>query len=182
MDNKIKIEFFPATADDVLEALAAMLKRTAAGTDPKLMERLRRFHKISLKIKKQPAGVRVRVKVEGTADEMQSFSPVQPSTETAPTGEAGYKQVKKRLQELFAGVGKALAKDKCPPTGEMTEFLDLAERMMSYAGRGDAHYPVFRAACRRLAEAVDRSDPVAARACFAELKRQKTACHHRYKT
>jgi len=98
-----------------------------------------------------------------------------------PGSEGRYKELKKRMKADFKAIGENLATQTFPLDETLARFLGDAKEMMSYPEYGAPHYPDFRAACDRLAQAFDARDQKACQQACGELESLKKACHKRYK-
>ena len=139
------------------------------------------FTSISLKIKRQPSGYSVKVKVKTDSSDLIDSSEIEsnPDSGDLPTTGVSFKDLKKRMKSSFKSINKDLLARNIPKREDVESFVADTELMVQFPAKCGDPYPEFKMTCDRLLEAVDKSDLVSMRNFYAELKRLRDECHRK---
>lgn len=91
--------------------------------------------------------------------------------------EQKFRPLKKAMQQTFKRLRQAGQAGTLPEGGVVEEFIDQVRVMVSYPGFGDAAYPEFLAASRRLAACQTKADVAQFRETLATIATLQTRCH-----
>jgi XXXCH domain-containing protein len=132
--------------------------------------------KLKIKLKGEPPPA---PQAEAVADKQ----PAEAGEPSADPPDIKYKTLKKRMKTSFKSIGEAIADRRFPEPATLDTFLSDSELMVGFAGAryGDVHYPEYREACRRLAEAFASKNWDAFQAGYTHLDRLKKDCHKAFK-
>ena len=186
-ERKIKQEMPFETMPSYLRQLANALEKQTDGLPAELTDLPEPIVKLEVRGKARDNGWEIKIKIK--AESPKGPEPEDTSTHearrTAPVAEpdVNYKSLKKKMKASFRDIGESLAAQKLPEPDIIDAFLSDSELMMAFTGEkyGESHYPAYRDACHRLAEAFEAKRWEAFKAAYADIDQVKKDCHAAFK-
>ena len=183
--QKMPFEDVPA----YLRRLADAVERKTENLPSELVDLPDPIAKLEIRGKSRNGTWELKIKIKAESP------PALAATETSPGGvteaaapsvakpDVKYKSLKKRIKTTFRKIGESIAAHKLPEPEVIHTFMADSELMTSFAGAkyGEADYPAYQEACRRLAEAYQAQKWDAFKAGYAALNQLKKDCHSAYK-
>ena len=177
--KKLKNYYTSNQLAEFLRNIATQLDGTSIEDSDDQIHYFDDFTSISLKIKRQPSGYSVKVKVKTESLDLIDSAEVESNSDKddVPTTEVSFKHLKKRMKSSFKSINKDLLAGRIPNREVVESFVADTDDMGRFPEKCGDPYPGFKMICDRLLEAVDKSDLVSLRNCYAELKRLRDECH-----
>ncbi len=107
--------------------------------------------------------------------------PRQPVMGPEREGVESYRDLKKRMNRAFKGIGAHLKEGLFPDRDLMTRFYQECLQMTGYPGKGDNRYEDFRGVANRLMAAVERGSLEEARLAYSDMNNIMDTCHMEFK-
>jgi XXXCH domain-containing protein len=92
-----------------------------------------------------------------------------------------YKTLKKRMGKDFDVIKKNVKTGELPPADTVKRFMEDAQMMCRFRGKGDEHYGVFLSACDKFQKAFKAGDLEGVINHSQRLRSLEKSCHKEYK-
>lgn len=136
---------------------------------------LQDYRKIKMDLKREGDQFTLKIKIKYSA-------PIPGSSEEDTGTPMKYKELKKQMKSTFKALKDSIAVGKMPGRDVVDTFMEQAEMMVSFTGRGygDEYYEEFKKLCHDFKQISNSGDLVALIAAFNAIDARKALCHEKY--
>ena len=177
--KKLKNYYTSNQLAEYFRNIAAKLDGTSIENLDDQMHCFDEFTSMSLKIKRRINGYSVKVKVKTESSDIDNDKKVglHKDNRWGPGSEVSFKHLKKRMKSTFKIINKDLVAGRIPSQEVVESFIVDTHDMGKFPEKCGDPFPEFKMTCARLLEAVDESDLLSLKNCYADLKRLRDECH-----